>query len=817
MYFNNFRLAFRNLLKNGRFTLINLVGMAVGMACCFLIAVFLDYESHFDRFFPNLDRLYRVHYQADFGDVPLEMGQIPAPIGPLLPVHFPQVEQSARLFLRSVSVREPSGDRAFEIENAVFADSTVQAVMGFKFLAGNPATALDRPFSIVLTKKTALLLFGNQDPMGRTLRLANEADFTVTGLIRDLPRQSHLSVDLLVPFRNIPDVEPLSARKNTAFAMTRNWVASYTPTYVLLKKEATASAANALFAGFMKQNADPTFSEKQHMSFFPVRDIHQHSIAEGEVQAASKPEYLRIFGLVGLLILLIAGINFVNLSTAVYLGRTREVAVRKALGAGRPSLVRQFLSETMLLSFAAFLLALLILFPAIIGFNAQTGKFLDFDLLRDWRLTALFASIFIGAGLLAGIYPALFATRFRPIDVFRQNSAGSSDTGGQWLRKSLITVQFAVGIALLIGTLVMVEQLRFWRNQPMGFDGNSVVTIPLASPNFNSAFAPGDSTLRSRMNGFEEAVLQNPNITDITLANVMPGLGAVQHPIATEKIPVEDNLFLPVISVDYDFSETFRLQFVAGRDFDKSFGTDHMRGFIINELAVTTLGWKTPEEAIGQRIARGGGKVGEVVGVVKNFHTAGLQNALDPLVMEVAPGMFTTFAVRLGGHNLPATLSFLEKTWPQFFPGKAFEYHFLQDDLAIGYEQEQRLTSLCADFAGVAIFLSCFGLFGLISFTVRQRAKEIGIRKVLGASVAGITGLLAKDFLKLVVLAILIASPVAYYFMNLWLADFAYRIDIEWWMFVAAGSAAVAIAFLTVSFQSVRAALANPVESLRSE
>lgn len=813
----NLRLAFRNLLKNGRFTLINLIGMAVGMACCFLIAVFLDYETHFDRFFPNIDRLYRVHYQGDFGDEPLQMGQIPAPIAPVMAQNFPQVEVAARLFPRPISVRQPSESRSIEVENAIFADSTAQEVMGFDFLQGDAATALDRPFSIVLTEKTAQLFFGKKDPMGQTLRLADQNNFTVTGIIRDLPKQSHLAVDLLVPFQNIPDVERPQARPNILDAMNTNWLASYTPTYVLLKKGTTAAAANALFDGFIKQYGYKIFYEKQHFSLFPVRDIHQFSPVDGGVEASAKPQYLRVFGIVGLLILLIASINFINLSTAVYLGRTREVAVRKALGAGRPTLIGQFLTETMLLSFAAFLGAIGLLFPLINGFNAQTGKFLDFEILRDWRLTGLFVAIFVVAGLLAGIYPALFATRFRPIDVFRQNSATSTGGGGQFLKKSLITVQFAVGVALLIGTLVMMQQLDFWKNRPLGFNSTSVVTIELSSPNINTAFAGGDSTVRSRMNAFEAALLENPNITDVTLADNMPGMGTVQHPITTDKIRIEDNILLPCMAVDYDFAETFRLELAAGRDFDKSFGTDHVNAFVINELAVKTLGWKTPEEAIGQKISRGDDKVGQVVGVVKNFHTAGLQQALQPLLMEVSSGMFTTFAVRLGGQNVPATLAFLEKTWPQFFPGKAFDYHFLQDDLALGYQQEQRLARLCADFAGVAIFLSCFGLFGLISFTVRQRAKEVGIRKVLGASVAAIVGLLSRDFLKLVVLAIVLAAPVAYFLMKKWLADFVYRIEIGWSVFAIAGLSAIVVAFLTVSFQSIKAALADPVKSLRSE
>ncbi|MBV6442828.1 MAG: hypothetical protein EPGJADBJ_04554 [Saprospiraceae bacterium] len=816
MFQNHTLLAFRNLLKYGKYTFINVSGMAVGMACCFLIAVYLRYERHFDTFFPHLDRLYRVHYHANFSASTFELTRIPAPIGPAMPAHFPQVEATARLFPRSISVREPQSDRTFEVEDAMFADSTAHEVLGFDFLYGDPATALDQPFSVVLTDETAQRIFGDQNPMGRQLQFANQAVFTVSGVVRKFPEQSHLRIGLMAPFRNIPDAEPASARDNVRNAMTNNWLASYTTTYVLLKQGAGAADANALFPGFLKQFGDPKFIDKQAFSLFPVRDIHLHSTATGEVEATANPNHLRMFAIVGLLILIIAGINFVNLSTAVYLGRTREVAVRKALGAGRPTLVGQFLGETMLLSAGAFVLALGLLHLFIPLFNAQTDKHLEYQLLRDWPLTALFAGIFLLSGLLAGIYPAFFATRFRPVEVFQQNSPVGVGKAGQWLRKSLITVQFAVGVALLVGTLVMLSQLRFWRDMPLGFDSDSVIAVPLSSDNMNVAFSPGDSTMRSRMNAFEERVLQNPGVAEITLASNMPGLGATRHPITTDRIRIEDNVFLPCLSVDYDFSETFRLQTVAGRDFDKSFGTDHIGGFILNELAAKTLGWNDPQEAIGQKISRGG-KKGAIVGVVKNFHTAGLQLALDPVILEVSPGTFTTFAIRLNAQNMPATLAALEKNWAQFFPEKAFEYSFLQDDLRQGYEQESRLASLCADFAGVAIFLSCFGLFGLISFNVRQRAKEIGIRKVLGASVAGITGLLARDFLKLVLIAIVIASPLAYWAMDKWLADFAYRITIQWWMFAAAGAVAVAVAFLTVSFQSVKAALMNPVKSLRSE
>ncbi len=816
MQHNYLALALRNLRKNGKYTFINLVGMTVGMACCFLILTYLRYERGFDTFFPKGDRLYRVNYRADFGEEPMNLNQVPAPIGPAMPDYFPQVEATVRLFPRSISVREPQSDRQFEMENTLFADSTVQDVLGLHYLYGDPETALDAPFSMVLTDETALRLFGTEQVIGRQVRVANEAMFTVSGVVRRLPHQSHLEFDMLLPFRNIPDTEPASARDNVRNAMTANWLASYTFTYVILKKGTSPEAVNTMFPAFIKKHGHAEFVDKQTFSLFPVRDIHQYSAIPDEIMATANPTYLRIFGIVGFLILLIAVINFVNLSTAVYLDRTKEVAVRKALGASRSALVGQFLSETMLLSFLAFLPAMGLLFVLIPMFNAQNDKYITFNLMQDWQLTLSFVGIFLLTGLLAGAYPALFASRFQPGEVFQKNSATGASGGGQWLRKSLITIQFAVSIALLCGTLIMLSQLRFWQNMPLGFDAEQIISVPLSSANLNTVFSPGDSTIRRRMNAFDELALQNPGVSEVTIASSMPGFQAPFFPISTDKIRLEDNVFLASISVDYDFPETFKLKMLAGREFDKSYGTDHINSFVLNEMAVRTLGWATPEEAIGQNVTSGG-KQGKVIGVVNNFNTSGLQTALNPVILDVAPGKFTAFAVRLKGKNPQAVIADIEKAWKEFFPEKAFDYTYLNDDLQESYVQEARMMQLSADFAGLTILLACFGLFGLVDFTVRQRRKEIGVRKVLGASVVSVVGLLSKDFLQLVLIALVIATPVAYWAMSHWLADFAYRIDIQWYVFVLAGALAAVVAFLTVAGQTVKAAVANPVKSLRSE
>lgn len=815
MWRNYLAIATRNLWKQKGYTLINLFGMALGMSCCFLILIFIRHELSYDQFHRDVGRLYRVNYQAKFSGSTFDLNRIPAPIGPRLTDQFPQIESAARFFQRSVSVRDPKSERMFEIERALFADSTATRVFDFELLQGNAQTALSNPFSVVLTAETARRIFGDQPAVGRLLLLAEQTTpFTVGAVVRDFPENAHLHFDLLAPFSNIVDLEPAYARTSILRAQEENWLASYTYTYVRLKPGASPSEVDQAFPQFMKKHGDPNFIDKQGFVLFPVRDIHLKSEAQGEPEPVANPAYLRLFALVGLLILFIACINFINLSNAIYLDRMKEVGVRKVLGAGQGGLIAQFMVETLLICSLAFILALPAVQLLLPHLDTLSNRHLSYDLLADARITLTFAAIFVAAGLLAGAYPAFIASRFEPVTIFQRHIG---HTGGrQWVRRSLITVQFVVGIALLSGTLILLAQLDFWKNRPLGFERNHIVSAPLFSANLNSAFIPGDAGLRERTNSFEERLLQNPNIEAVTLASNMPGSSGIRNLITTDKISANDNVFFPCVAIDYDFVQTFGLSIIAGRNLDKNHGSDHLDAFLINELAAKSLGWKNPEEAVGQNIGKGS-KKGKVVGVVRDFHNRSLQAAIEPMVMDVNVGGFTTFGIRLKPERMPETLQFLEKTWADFFPGKAFEYSFLDEDLQNAYQDEQRLATLVGYFSGLAIFLSCFGLFGLISFTIHQKTKEIGIRKVLGASTPGLVGLLSRSYLQLVVVALLAATPLTWYVMDDWLDTFTYRIEIHWWLFALAGLAAIGIAFLTVGVQSLRAAMANPVESLRSE
>lgn len=818
--FKNFLLiAFRNLIKHRTYSLVNILGLALGLTFCFLMFIYVRFEYSYDNFHSNLDRLYRMHYGVGFSGSTFEINRVPSPFGPLLKDFFPEIEETARFFPRSISVRIPSTNQSFEMPNAWFADSTATQVFDFKFLHGSRNQALQHPFSIVLTDETARQFFGDKNPIDQEIMLANGGPFTVTAVIEALPENSHFDFDFLARYENMVEVEPEFARAGLQEVLRENRLASHSYTYLTLKPGASAEKVNARFKDFLTLHGDERFRDKQSFSIFPVRDIHLKSAAEGEPVPVANPAFMRIFIAIGLLILLIACINFVNLSTAVYLGRTKEVGIRKVLGARRKGLIRQFLGETLLLGGIAFFLAMVSVRLLLPQLELFFGRNIVFNFSQNPGTLALFTGIFLAAALLAGSYPAFFASRFRPASIFQGNAL--SKTGkGAWLSKSLITIQFVVAVGLITGTGVILRQINYLQNRPLGFNRDMILDVPLYSSNMNSVFSPGDAQMRSKTNAFEEKLLQNPDILGSTLASNLPGLGNARHPIITDKFKQEDNLFLPCISVDYDYAETFNLEIVAGRDFDLSFGTDHIDSYIINEFAVKVLGWETPEQALGQRIAKGG-REGKIVGVIKDYHTQSLRYDLESLVLEVRPGAFTNFGIRLSGARVPETMAFIRKTWEAFFPEKVFESRFLDESLNSIYQEESRFGRIVSIFAGVAIFLACFGLFGLISFTVKNRTKEIGVRKVLGASVSGIVGLLSRDFILLVVLALAIASPLAWYFMGRWLEGFAYHIPRSVAAFapiaIGAGLGAMVIAFLTLSFQSVKAALANPVDSLRDE
>ncbi|MEL7424118.1 MAG: ABC transporter permease [Bacteroidota bacterium] len=812
---NYLKIALRNIWKSRTASTINILGLALGLACCFMIVIYVQHERSYDQFHPDLERVFRLDYELVL-DETMTFARIPPTVAAELPAYFPEIEKAGRMYPREISVQVVNTGQQLEIRNTYFTDSTITSILGFDFLYGNARDALREPFSVVLSASTAERLFGRQDVLGERLQLADFDQFLVKGVVQDWPDQAHLDIDMLVHYDNMVEVEPENAREIVSSVLANNWIASHSYTYVKLNRGATAEKVDARTKSFILNKGDERFREKQSFFLTPVRDIHLESQANTQAKSPADPALLRLFLAIGIITVLIAVFNFINLSTASSLSRAREVGMRKVLGAKRPALLGQFLGESLLLTAFAFAIAMLLVWLALPALASLTGLELQFSFYRDGQLLLLFLLVFLLTGLLAGSYPAFYLSGFKPLAVL-QNRSDNANLGGVALRKVLMTAQFVVAIAFISGTAIVFKQMNYLRGRPLGFAKEQVITLPLNSQNnINSVFRPGDANIRQRMNAFDEELLKHPNIKAVTQSVAPPGMGAVSRNVWTDKVLQEDNFFAPVYAVDYDFAEAYELQVVAGREFDLSYGTDHISSFVINEQAVKDLNWDSPEAALDQRLVVEG-KEGKVVGVIKDFHFRSMLAAIEPLIMEVNAGSFGYFNVHLKDGDLAGTLAFMEEKWADFFPAKSFEYNFLDETLDQAYEAQDQLGTLIGYFAFLAIFISCFGLFGLAALLTKRRFREIGIRKVLGAQASQILVLLAKDFVWLIGISLCLALPLCWYFITNWMEDFPYRIDFPWWLPLSVGLGVVLLAFLTVSSQTLRAALSNPVEAIRQE
>jgi putative ABC transport system permease protein len=815
MFKNYLTIALRNLGRQKGYTLINIAGLATGMACCFLILLFVSHELSYDKFQAKADRIYQLEYEAGFGGNPVKIATAPPPIAPLLKDFFPEVETVARVYFRNASLQAVIPNRTvadkYEEEDFGFADSTLLNILSFDFTAGNPKTALNAPFTIIISDEIAEKYFGKEEALGKTLLFDGRHPMKVSGVFRKYPDNSHIHPHFFANYETMFATSPEGAREN----LPQNWVISHSYYYILLKPGQSAHAVNARFPAFLEKYGNPQLRKDQKFSLIPLLDIHLRSEAQNQVEPIGDITYVYVFIGIALITLLIACINFINLATASSLRRTREVGVRKVLGAYRWQLIWQFLGESLLICLIAFILSLVLVAIGLPFLNEITDRQLSLYDLVNWRILTGFVAVFILTGLVAGSYPAFFVSGFQSV-VSLKGSSLPSKAGGVGLRKVLVVMQFAVSIALIAGALVAFQQLHYLRNRPMGFEKEYTLVVPLFSANLNNIFGGVDPQMRSKTNSFEELIAQNPRITSSTLSAGTPGNGAIRRGTVPEGFTQEDNLFIAGMPVDYDFLSSYGLELVAGRDFSKEYGTDHLQAFIVNEQAVKQFKWGSPEEAIGKTINREG-KDGKVVGVVKDFNYISLQLPIESFIFDVNPSLFNTFSIKIQSDHIPETVAYLERQWNAFFPEKAFTYTFLDEDINQAYNADQRLGRIINYFAFMAIFISGLGLFGLASFTTAQRTKEIGIRKVLGATVPQIVQLLYKDFALLVGISFLIAIPFAWYAANKWLEDFAFRIDVEWWMFALPGLLVIIIALMTVSWQSIKAALIDPVKSLRNE
>ena len=804
---NYFTIAFRNLLKYKFISAINLFGLTVGLSCCLLILTYILNETSFDRFNDKADRIYRVGrtFFGPTGDVSLDLGAVAPPFGPLLKNDFPDIEKITVLLPNGTSTFK-YGEKIFNETQGMFADENLFSFFNIKVLRGNPANALSDPFSIMLTPEVAEKYFGKEDPINKVIRLDQQFQFKVTGIFEKLPGNSHWHADHLLSFNTLKD-SAIYGEKN----LKTNFGNNSFYTYLLLPQKYNTSILERQFPAFIDKNMPPAKNGKSKTSDFTrltlqkLTDIHLKSHLDSEIGQNGDIKKVYIFSAIALFILLIACINYMNLSTARSSLRAREIGVRKVVGARKSELIAQFLIESVLVTWLALLLALVITALALPALNKISGQQIPIDLLLQRQiLVPLILAPFI-VGVLSGIYPALFMSSFKPITVlkglFKVSGANVS------YRTVLVVVQFSISIILIISTAIVFQQLKYMQKKNLGYDKDYIVTLR-NNPLLNNSYE-----------GFRRELLQNPNIKEAGRSSRIPTgrlLNSRDALIQVGNSMAPANTGFKFVAADHDFVPTYGIKIVAGRNFSRDFGTD-TASFIINEAGLASLGLKNANDLLG-RPFKYGRTNGKVIGIMKDMHFESLHQKIVPLLLEhPASPNYGTISIKLNGKNIPSALSYIEKVWKKYLPEVPYQYTFLDERFNQLYEAELKQGTIFTIFAFIAIFIACLGLFGLSAFTITQRVKEIGIRKVLGATTGNIVSLLSGDFLTLVIVAAIIAFPIAWYTMHKWLQDFAYRINIPWWIFIVAGILAAMIAFITISFQAIKAALSNPVKNLRTE
>ncbi len=797
MFRNYLKIALRHIRKHKVYSFINIAGLAVGMGCCLLIFLFVRDELAFDRYHEKADRIFRLVDGFDVeGDQDEFYALSSAPFAPTLERELSQVEGAVRFFPRRGAMVTAGEMKAYE-DNVFFADASVFRIFTHPLIKGDPDTALAEPNTLVVSERMASKYFGRHDPLNKTLRI-NDRDFHVTGVMADWPRQSHFVADMLGSMKTFEQVPGMRER------YFENWVRHEFYTYLLLKDAAAAATVEAELPAFIEKHAAASVKEvlgaKLTARLQPLTAIHLRSHLQLELAANGDIKYVTAFSIIAVFILLIACVNFMNLATARSAARLKEVGLRKVVGASRAQLVRQFLGESFLFTALALALAVLIVVIALPAFNGLAGKALAPRDLQNAATAGSLLAILLLVGFVSGSYPALLISGLRPAGVLKGTGQGSSRKS--LLRKVLVVGQFGVSIVLIIATAVVLDQLDYVRNRKLGFDKDHVVVIPVR-----------ESSMRTNVEAIKEDLKRNPDVIAATLGNGLPG-----GQLAGDSLDIVTNegkkrVTVAMIYCDHDYISAMGMEILEGRDFSREMATDAKEAFIVNEAAVRVLGLAAPLET---RL-EWNDMAGKVIGVVRDFQYQSLRQEIQPLVFHIAPVYAWVMAVRVRPDHIPGTLAYLERKWKDYDPGHPFEYRFLDETFDAVYRGEERLGRIFSLAAGLAIVIASLGLFGLALFTVEARTKEIGIRKVLGASLGKIAVLLTWEFLALVLLANAVAWPVAYLLMSRWLRNFAYRVDIGPWVFVLSAGAAFAIALLTISYQTLKAALADPVKSIRYE
>lgn len=808
---NYFKIAFRNLRKNPGYSFINIGGLAIGIACCLLIGMYVKHEWSYDTFHEKSDRLYRLTYENRMGEnlapaAPEEyMAWGSAAIAPLLENDFPEVEHVVRLSGHH-QLLISRNDQSFQEERYFFADSSFFDVFSFSLIQGDPATVLEKPGSIVLTETAAQRYFGNENAIGKTLELAlvdDKLQLEVTGIVADNPSNTHLDFDMLLSMNTFEN----ESRANDRAYVFESWGYVDFFTYVLLEENTSVEEFQERLPAFVQKYIGDELQDlpqTYNLKLEPVTEAYLSPVTGFQAGPKGNESSLYIFSFISFFILLIACVNFMNLATAYSTSRAKEVGIRKTIGAGRGGLIWQFISEAILLAGTATLLALAISQMALPFFQEFSGKEIPGTFFTGMPVIAILITGTIAVGLLAGFYPAFVLSAFRPVQVLKGNFSTSGS--GATLRKGLVVFQFTAAIILIIGTLIVRDQLQYLQEKPLGFQDQQQLVLDYG----------GDALVNDNIDNVKQEFEKVPGVQNASATRSIPG-GYFPH--ATSQIETPDGAMQQInpglYEVDSEFLNQIEVEIAAGRLFSKEYSTDVEEALIINDVAAAQLGYSNPADVIGKRFQQWG-REGQVIGVVKNFNHESLQNEIRPLTFRVSPWL-NYVVLQVTTDNVSATISNVEATWRELVPHRPFLFSFLDQSFDAQYRSVEKFGALFGVFTGLAIFVACLGLFGLAAYAAQQRTKEIGVRKVLGANVRDIIALLSKDFVKLVLIGFIIAIPIAWYVMNQWLADFAYRIDIRMHIFAIAGISALLIAIITVSWQSIKAALMNPVNSLRSE
>jgi putative ABC transport system permease protein len=796
---NLLKISFRTILKDKTYSLINITGLTIGITCSLFLLMYILHEVSYDRYHENARNIYRVVSNIKETDNAFTWAVAQIPLAEELRDNYPEVKDAVRFFATGRTLYK-NGESQFYEEGFYLADSTVFEVFTYPFLYGDPETALDNPFSIVLTEKTAKRYFSDpSEAVGQSIQNQQKEEFKITGVMKDIPLNSHFIFDGLIS-------------RSTRRDFSGSWGNFGVFTYVQLPEGYQLSKMYASLDSVIKQKVDPIFAEfgiKIKYELQPILDIHLYSKIQDEAEAGGDISYIYIFASVAAFMLIIACINYMNLATARSVNRAREVGVRKVMGSQRRQLIAQFITESVVIALIAMLLSMLLIYALLPAFNGLANKSLPFSFILQGPVILSLLGIVLFVGIVGGSYPAFYLSGFNPVKVLKGKLTAKG--GSVFFRKFLVVFQFAISIFMLISTLIVFDQLQYMRNKDLGFEKERVVRLTL-----------NERALREKAQGLVQRLKQTPEVAAVGMASSSPGQG-----IGKLLLKVEDNdgkltdRGVDLFNADFDFITTLGMKIVEGRDFSRDITSDTTYAVLVNESMVKRMSW---DEPLGKKfIFQGSGPNNtdiekRVVGVVKDYHQNSLYDPIEPLMIILDKNNNNVF-VRTGEGDVRQSMEAIEKAWKDIFPTYVFEYDFLDADFNSQYQADEKRSQIFTAFSGLTIFIACLGLLGLAAFTTEQRTKEIGVRKVIGASVNHLVMLVSKEFFLLVGIGMVLAFPVAWYFTNNWLQNFAYRIQLggEWPTFLVSALLAFVITFGTVGFHVVRAASANPVKSLRDE